>query len=233
MPSTSVGYFAPTWLYATSLGITVPAGTDTLLLFVQHLVGTPDATATLGAQSFSVAQDTPSFAYGQRSCRLLRLDSPAAGSGTVELAGTTIRGFALVALDDVDTTDLFTSLAAETHTDTSDDTFEVTLSSAADDLTLLFAGASGSGGTHVGDFIASAGSTLGTKIVSEGAGVCVLEEAGATSVTLGVDPTNVGGTDQLHVGLIYCAVRASGGAPTVTDYTMVYRRAMQAAAMGD
>lgn len=235
MPVSTVGAYAPTSIYSSSLGITVPSGTDCLLLLVHQVVGaggSANATATFGAQSFNTALDTPLFGYS-RTCRLLRLDNPTAGSGTVSLTGTTIRGFCLLAVDGVDLTDLFTTLAYTTYTDTSADTFPVTVSSAADDLTFEFAGVGQSGGTTLSGFTASDGATLEVSMQQDNVGVACVTEAGAASVTLGVDPTSSGGTNQLHVGVIYGALRASGGAPTVTDYTMVYRRGQQALLMGD
>jgi hypothetical protein len=230
MAADSVGSFAPTSVYSTGLGITVPSGTDCLLLFVHQITGTPDATADLSGVPFNTALDTSSFAYGNRSCRLLRLDSPASGSGTVSITGSTIRGYCLLALDGVDLTDLFTTLSSLTYTDTTSDTFPVTVSSAADDLTFLFAGVGQSGGSTIGGFTASDGASLVVSMQEDNIGVACVEEAGAASVTLGIDPASTG---EMHVGLIYGALRASGGAPTVTDYTMVYRRAQQAAIMGD
>lgn len=229
MAVTVSGSFAPTTVYTASLGINVASGTDCLLLFVQQFLGTPTVTATLGSSSFNTALDTSAYAYGGRSCRLLRLDNPASGTGTVTLTGSGIYGFCLLGVDGVDLTDLFTTLTSATYTDTTNDTFPVTVSSATDDLTFLFAGAGQSGGTLTG-FTASDGATLAVSMTEDNVGVAAVYEAGATSVTLGVDPAF---SSELHAGLIYGALRASGGAPAVTDYTMVYRRAQMAALMGD
>lgn len=197
-------------VYSTSLSHVVPVGASVAYGVVHQINATMNAAPTLGGVAMELVGQSGTYAYGQRNTSLWRLVNPAPGTSVFVPGGSGMRGFAIACYSGVDTADPdgtpVTSSATDLNTDPS-----ATVSSATDDMVLFAIGFGQSGGTLTA-IAGGGGATLATSILQDNVGAALLEEAGASSVTLGADLTF---SSLQHSGWIAINIRASGGS-TVT-----------------
>jgi hypothetical protein len=172
-----------------SESVTVPADTAILLAWGYAESSANNMTATLGGNGLTSRAST-TFYYGGWSGRLMYYLNPSAGAQTLAFSGTTLAAVGWAAYGGVDTTTPFngtTSIIATEEAAVSAN-ISATVSSATGEVVIM--AGSGQGGL-VTDVVAVSGETVRVSDYNFDKGVYLLDEPGATSVTIAAN--DVGG----------------------------------------